>query len=350
MTASGADAGGAIDVHVHVTVEALLRGPAASDLRRPSVTFDAQGRQVSVELGGRTMRSIVGELSRLEIVVDESRRRGIGGLVVSPWVSTLPVDMDPSAAAEVCRAQNEALAAAVAKHPGTLAAFGAVPLQDGRLAAEVLEEAIGLGLVGAEVAPRVQGRWLGDPALDPFLEASASLGAPLFVHPGTHGLGIDVLDEYYLWNSVANPVETAVAAAHLIMTGTLERHRGLRILLAHGGGVLPGVVGRLERAFAVREEARRHLGEGPRASFSRLYFDTVTHDRALLAGLVAAVGAEHVLLGSDHPFDMGCDDPVAEVRSLALSPADRDRILRSNARAMFPAANLASSSGLGQPS
>ncbi len=284
---------------------------------------------------GRTISSVVGELSRLEVVLDRSRARGIGRLVVSPWVSTLPLDMDPGAAADVCRVQNQALAEAVSGHDGQLAAFASVPTQDGVLASEVLAEAVTLGLVGAEITPCAANRWLGHPALDPFFEAAASLRAPVFVHPGTHGLGIDVLDEYYLWNALANPFETAVGAAHLIMAGTLERHKDLDIILAHGGGALPSLVGRLERAHEQRAEARLDLVESPRISFSRLHFDTVTHDRSVLASLVAAVGASHVLLGSDHPFDMGSDDPVGDVLSLRLPSTEEAAVLWGNATNLF---------------
>ncbi len=326
---------GATDVHVHVTVESLLAGPGGSERWRPTVARDHDGRQVSVELGGRPMRSIVRELSRLEVVLEGSRSRGVGRLVVSPWVSTLPLTMEPAAAADVCRVQNEALARAVAAHPGEIQAFGSVPMVDAELAAEVLGEAVALGLVGAEVTPSAAGMWLGDPKLEPFFAAADSLGATVFVHPGTHGLGIDVFDEYYLWNAVANPVETAIAGAHLVMAGTFERHPGLRVLLAHGGGALPGVVGRLERAHAVRPESRARLARSPRWSFGQLHFDTVTHDRALLASLVAAVGASHVLLGSDYPFDMGSDDPVGDVTALGLAPADEEAILRGNAAELF---------------
>lgn len=329
------DAVGGIDVHAHVTVPALVAGPGAEDFWRPIIERDAEGRQVRVELGGRPMRSIVAELSRLEVILEGQRRRGVDRLIVSPWVSTLPLEMDPGAAAEVCRVQNAALASAVAAHPDELRAFCAVPLQSGERAAEVLTEAVAAGLVGAEVTPSVQNRWLGDPELEPFFAAAAELNAPVFVHPGTHGLGIDVFEEYYLWNAVANPVETATAAAHLVLAGTLERHPGLQVILAHGGGVLPSLVGRLERAFAVRKEARARLSEGPRASVLRLYADTVTHDRELLAALVRLLGAHHVLLGSDHPFDMGSDDPVGEVRALGLAPADEERIIAANAAALF---------------
>lgn len=339
MTATHLDA---IDVHVHLTPPELLAAAEDAPAWQPSIERDHDGAQRLVTIGGRPMRSIIGELSRIEIVLEHARARKVDGLVVSPWVSTLPLDLDRSAAMDVCRVQNEALAAAAAKAPGAVLAFGAAPMQDPEAAAEVLGEAMALGLVGVEVTPSAANRWLGAEELDPFYSVAAELGAVIFVHPGTHGLGIDVFDEYYLWNSVANPVETAIAAAHICMSGVLERHRDLKIVLAHGGGVLPAVVGRLERAYQMRAEARRSSSEGPRAAFKRLRFDTVTHDRAQLKSLVEAVGADHVLLGSDHPFDMGSDDPVGEVEALGLGAAEQRLILSGNAIKLFGSSFLAS--------
>jgi aminocarboxymuconate-semialdehyde decarboxylase len=110
----------------------------------------------------------------------------------------------------------------------------------------------------------------------------------------------------------------------------LERHPRLRVLLAHGGGALPAVRGRLRRAFAVRPEARARIGSGPDVTLRRFYYDTVTHDHDLLVDLVRFAGAGQVLLGSDRPFDMGSDDPVGEVRALGLGPAE-ELVLGGNA-------------------
>ena len=140
-----------------------------------------------------------------------------------------------------------------------------------------------------------------------------------------------VFNDYYLWNSVANPVETATAAAHLVMAGVLERHPRLKILLAHGGGALWAVRGRLRRAHEQVPAARSRLAESPDASLARFYHDMVTHDPVLLRRLIEDAGPGHVLLGSDRPFDMGSDDPVGEIRALALPAGTETAVLGGNA-------------------
>jgi predicted TIM-barrel fold metal-dependent hydrolase len=241
----------------------------------------------------------------------------------------------PDEARLVCRVQNEGLARLVAAHPGRLSAVGAVAVQDPALAARELPDLMAVpGLHGVEIPSSVGGRYLGDDFFLPFWEAAAATGAVVFIHPSTRGFGIPALDGYYLWNSVGNPLETAVTAAHIAVAGVLERFPGLRILLAHGGGALPVLRGRLRRAHAVRAEAAERLHQGPDVSLRRFHYDTVTHDAGLLADLIQYAGPEQVLLGSDRPFDMGTDDPVGEVRALRLGPAE-DLILGANAQRLL---------------
>jgi aminocarboxymuconate-semialdehyde decarboxylase len=204
------------------------------------------------------------------------------------------------------------------------------------MAAKESESAMTLpGVVGAEVAASVRGDYLGDDRFLPFWEAAESSGAPVFVHPTTKGFDLPVLGEYYLWNTVGNPVETAVTGAHLVMSGVLERHPRLRVVLAHGGGALPAVRGRLRHAHGFQAQARARLQEPPDVSLRRLHYDTVTHDPELLRALVGYAGPDHVLLGSDHPFDMGTIRPVDEVRELGLSTTDEAAVLGGNAERLL---------------
>jgi len=153
----------------------------------------------------------------------------------------------------------------------------------------------------------------------------------VFVHPTTAAFADDVFGDYYLWNAVGNPMEVTVAAAHLVMSGTLERHPGLRLVLSHGGGAVAALRGRLRHAVQAVAAAGSRLSAAPDESLRRLYYDTVVHDRDVLAALVDYVGAERVVLGSDHPFDMGDGDPVGSVRRVGLEPDAEDLVLGGNA-------------------
>jgi aminocarboxymuconate-semialdehyde decarboxylase len=324
-----------VDVHAHVIVPEITRD-AGDESWRPSVRWD-DGEQI-VERAGRSIRSAVHEFVRIDRILDEAGGSGVDGLVLSPWVALLPDGPDLDESLEICRIQNDGLAALARSHPERIRALGAVPLHHPEAAAaELLAIVAARGLCGVEIPASVRGDYLGDDRFLPFWESAADTGAVVFVHPTTRGFELPVFERYYLWNTVANPMETAVTGAHLIMAGVLERFPGLRVVLAHGGGALPSVRGRLRRAHVFQPQARERLQESPDDSMRRLYFDTVTHDLELLRSLIDWAGAGHVLLGSDHPFDMGTDHPVDEVRGLGLPSKDEADVLGGNAERLMGA-------------
>ena len=315
-----------VDVHCHIVVPEMMTSAVPSSWR-PAVSSDG-GRPV-VRFRGRSLNSVTGEFTDVDVMLAQAAEARVDHLVLSPWILLIPVDAGLGEAQEVCRVQNEALSRWTLGRP--LSALGAVPLQDPTAAARELVRLMRLpGMCGAEIPASVRGTGLGDDRFLPFWEAAEATGALIFVHPATSGLGLPGLGDYYLWNSVGNPLETAVAAAHLVAAGVLRRFPRLRVLLAHGGGALPALRGRLRRAHQVRPEASARSAVGPDVWLRRFYYDSLTHDRDVLAGLVAYAGAEHVLLGSDRPFDMGTEHPADEVRALHLGAAEQ-LILGGNA-------------------
>lgn len=318
-----------VDAHAHIVVRAAAAGPGRSGSWRPRI-IEGAGRS-RIYTDGRELTSVVREFTDPRRMAAEAAAQGVGHLLLSPWVRLLPFGLPLPEARQICKIQNEALSDLVAADPGRFSALGAVALQDPVTAVRDLRTLRAAGLAGVELTPEIAGRYLGDDAFGPFWEAAEDTGAVVFIHPATRGLALPVFGDYYLWNSVANPVETAIAAAHLVMAGVLERHPALKILLAHAGGALWAVRGRLRRAHAQVPVARARLRESPDASLALLYHDTVTHDQALLRRLIEDAGPEHVLLGSDRPFDMGSDDPVGEVRGLGLPAAAEAAVLGGNA-------------------
>jgi aminocarboxymuconate-semialdehyde decarboxylase len=318
-----------VDAHAHVIVPQLLRGADGSEGWRPRV-WREDGAQL-VELDGRLIRAAVDEFVDVDAILAREAERGIDAVLLCPWVPLLFAAVDPATGLERCRIQNGALAAIAAARPGRVAALGAVPLQDPALAAAELEAVLAAGLAGVEVPASVGGAYLGDPRFEPFWEAAAGSGAVVFIHPTTRGFDDPALAGYYLWNTVGNPLETTICAAQMTMGGVMERRPRLRVLLAHGGGALPALRGRLRHAHSFQPEAAARLGEPPPESIRRFLFDTVTHDPQLLRALVEFAGAERVLLGTDHPFDMADPDPVATVRACGLDPADEAAVLGENA-------------------
>jgi aminocarboxymuconate-semialdehyde decarboxylase len=153
---------------------------------------------------------------------------------------------------------------------------------------------------------------------------------PLFMHP-QHELAAERTREFYLFNLYGNPSETGLAIARMIFGGVFERFPKLNLILAHGGGTIPYIIGRLDHGYRVRPETQT-IPKPPSEYLRQLYFDTITHDEAMLAYLVGRVGYQHVVVGTDRPFDMGIDDPRGLVARIPdLSERERDAIVGRNA-------------------
>jgi aminocarboxymuconate-semialdehyde decarboxylase len=319
-----------IDAHAHVIVPEVLRDAAPGEAWRPRVWWD-DGTQI-VELGGRRIRSAVREFVDADAILAAQDEAGIDHVVLCPWVALLGYDAPPAEGLERCRIQNAGLAGLEAAHPDRVSVLGTVPLQDPEVAAGELEALMAVGtFAGVEIAASVNGVYLGDDRFAPFWAAAEATGALVFVHPTTRGFADAVFEDFYLWNLVGNPMETTIAAAHLVLAGVLERHPRLRVLLAHGGGAVATLRGRLRHGWSFQPQARARLREAPEASLRRFYYDTVTHDAAVLRELVAFAGADHVLLGSDYPFDMAAARPADTVAAAGLDSDDERAVLGGNA-------------------
>jgi aminocarboxymuconate-semialdehyde decarboxylase len=254
--------------------------------------------------------------------------------VVSPSPGHYNYWADADLASDVCEAANSAVAAHVGGAPNRLTGLGIVPLQNPALAVAVLEKAMGFhGLRGVMISSHAPSMELSNPAFDPFWEQCEALGAVVFLHP--YGCTLDErLDRWYLANIVGQPTENAVALSHLIFGGVLDRHPGLKIVAAHGGGYLPSYIGRSDHGWQVRPESRSCVDE-PSSYLRRLWFDSLVHSPMVLRHLVETVGADRIVLGSDYPFDMGTPDPVAALNEAALSPDQTEAIRGTNASALY---------------
>jgi aminocarboxymuconate-semialdehyde decarboxylase len=241
----------------------------------------------------------VGEFRDIDRILEQT---GADRVLLAPWVKLLGIDDERL---------NDALAGLVGDRAAVLGA-AADP--------QALRRAMERGLAGVEVPAADLG--------DDLWAAAEETGALVFIHPSTRGFGGP--GEHYLWNTVGNPVETTVTAARLVMAGVMERHPALKVLLAHGGGAVLALRGRLRHAHEHIAAAQGALHEPVADSLRRFHYDTVTHDPAVLRELVEFVGAQRVVAGSDHPFDMGDPDPAATVRAAGLGSDAEAAILEGN--------------------
>src|SRR5690348_751109 len=236
----------------------------------------------------------------------------------------------PDVGRELAAVFNDEIAAISRAHPDRFLAFATLPLQDVEAAVAEAERAARAGCRALYVGTNVNGRYLDDPSSRPVWHCAVRHRLPVFTHP-LNNAGEDRMSEWHLGNSIGNPGETALAAARLIMAGVLDRHPDLDVVLAHGAGTLPFLLGRLDHTYAVRDEVKRVLRRPPSAYLGRFYADTITHSDGALAYLIGAAGAGRILLGTDLPYDMADVDPAGRLRRLGLAPADTAAIESGNA-------------------
>ncbi|MFZ0424622.1 MAG: amidohydrolase family protein [Xanthobacteraceae bacterium] len=222
---------------------------------------------------------------------------------------TVPLDI----AVKATRMVNDGIAAFCAKKPDRLKGFGAVPLTDGNEAAKELERCVReLGFTGVEILTNVAGKELSDPAFAPFWKKAEELGTLVMIHPNGF-TDASRLQRFYFNNVIGNPLETTIALHYLIFDGVLERHPKLKILAVHGGGYLGAYSGRIDHAWGARSDSHGALPQPPTSYLKRIYVDTVVFTPNQLAELVRVFGADHVVLGTDYPYDMAEYDPLGHI-------------------------------------
>jgi aminocarboxymuconate-semialdehyde decarboxylase len=320
------------DVHAHC-IPPALRTWLESHGRDHRLELIEDGRGVCVRFnGGFTSAPMRDNLGDVEARIQAMDRMGVTTQLLAGWIDLTGYDLEAEDGAVYARAHNDFLAEHAALDPDRFLALATLPLQDPSAAAEELRRAMGeLGMVGAQIATTIGSDWLDQRSLDDFWEAAAELDAFILLHPMAPLTGVD-LDRYFMSNTIGRPAETTIALAGLIYSGVFDRHPDLVMCAVHGGGFAPFQVGRMNRAYLAKPEvAAKHASLLPTDYLSRLYFDTVVHDAGVLRFLIDSLGVDQILLGTDYPFEMGDDDPVGLVDSVAgITAAERAAILTGN--------------------
>jgi aminocarboxymuconate-semialdehyde decarboxylase len=319
-----------IDIHAHILADDTIRLLQREVPQVPIKLTPIDPEFSVLEVAGAAYRPFPRGGFDLEKRFKDMDAAEVDMQVVSNTPQTFLYNQPPEVTAATARLQNDQIVKLIAAHPGRFAGIATLPMQAPQLAADELARAMRAGLRGAHIGSNINGKNLDDPSLEPVWAKAAELGAFILIHP-VGVAGADRLKSYYLANLIGNPVDTTIAAASLVFGGVLERHPALKICLSHGGGFVPYQGGRWVHGWNVRGEPQVNLKVSPAASLRRFYFDTILHAAAPLEYLVRAAGADHVLLGSDYPFDMGTLECARQVKALGIAEADRATILGEGA-------------------
>jgi aminocarboxymuconate-semialdehyde decarboxylase len=321
-----------IDIHAHLTPQCFWRatenGGDWHTIRREK---DAQGGDVAV-VGGRRQSLPPRARWTPEERLADMDSLGVDVHVVSPYVGFYNYQLDASVAAATARATNDEISEMVRARPQRFTGLGTLPMQDVKAAISELERCLSrLGLKGVEINDHINGRTLEEPEFRPFWKAAEQLGALVFFHQGGETLVTARSTRYHLPNTVGNLVDRAVTFATLVHGGVMDEFPALKIVLGHGGGYTCYGIGRMDHGWQVRSEARAHIRQPPSAYLRRFYYDCIVYTEPALRYLIDAVGADRVVFGTDWPYDMALDWPVAWILGMkSLSQEEKEAILWRN--------------------
>ncbi len=262
--------------------------------------------------------------------IEDMDARGIDIAVVSASTVLQGTSWaDPATDLALCRRCNDQAADWVSRHPQRFVGSCVLPMWDVALALNELARAVGsLGLKVVNVSSSYNGIYIGDPLFHPFWAAVAAADITVWVHP--EGVRDPWFQRYALWNSAGQSIEETKAMASLIYEGVMTRHPGLKVVMAHGGGYFPHYMGRMDRNTANRPDTVRNTGGRAPSDFLRAFhYDTCVYDPQVLQVLLARVGADRLVMGSDYP--VGEKDPVGWLRAAGVAGADLAAISGGNA-------------------
>ena len=322
-----------VDLHCHYlnpTVNAKTAHLNAAQYD-PTVIY---ANELTNETNRKQMASRASKLTGVTERLRDMDKMGIDIQAVSPAPYHFFYFTEPDYGAELAREVNEGIARLVADTPDRFVGLGSVPLQNADLAVRELDYAVkNLGLRGVEICTNVNGKNLTDPSLhlDKFFARCEELGVLVFMHPLGYSQG-QRLSNHYFNNVIGNPLESTVAVSHLIFDGVIARYPKLKVLVAHGGGYIAHYWARMDHAWKARPDTRTVIKRKPSTYLKKFYFDSITHDPEMLGRLISQYGADHVVLGTDYPYDMADDNPLDTLAMVKrLAKADRTLVAGGNA-------------------
>ena len=321
-----------IDTHAHLLPQSTLEALRNLAKDFPSVDLIEKDEKFQLAFaGGEPTRPIMPKLRLFDPRQQFMASTGIDLQLPGGWLDSFGYEISAEEGADWSRFLNEGMLADCRDRDGVIP-LATVPMQSGKLAAQVLREAIKAGMPGAMIGTQPKGGHgnLDDPDLDPFWEMAAKLRVPIIIHP-MFGSGDARLDDMQMMNAVGRVTDVSIAISRMLFTGHLTRFDGLVVVASTGGGALPYMLGRLER----NHKAFPDQVVDPVEQFHKLYFDSIVFQPDVLRFLTAKVGVERIMLGSDYPFPIGDQDPRKVIETAGYSQAEVEAMLTGNARRIF---------------
>jgi len=283
------------------------------------------------------------EMYDFDLQQEACAKAGVTGRIMSnPFPAEVMTTISGAPAIDIVKFVNDQIASVVARAPKTCWGLGTLNPLDHRQIAEG-ERCMGpLGFKGLLINSSWHGQFIDDEAAFPFWKWASEKQVPLFIHPPRVPIGHNrQMDQFKLDELVGRPFDTAMALARMILSGLFDRFPRLRIVVAHmGGGLLP-VIGRLDFGWrlgceGMPERAIIRCKRRPSEYLAMLRVDTMGFWLPHLREAVEVFGPDRIMFGTDYgPVPLDPKEHVDMVNALAISAADKEKIYWRNASDFF---------------
>ena len=309
-----------IDIHAHITpsgfVEAFRKGENWHGITASAVP--------NMRYNPRTTWSPDERIADMNSL-------GVDVQVLSTNAFFYCYDKDASTVTTMAKECNDYVAQLIKDRPDRFSGFATLPMQDVSASVAELERSMNMGLKGAMIGDHVNGKTFDEPEFMPLWKAAEASGAVMLIHQGGDTIVSPRSDRYHLPNTIGNLADRAVTFASFVFGGVMDACPDLRVCLCHGGGYTCYGIGRMDRGWQVRREARAHITQPPSRYLDKFYYDCLTHSEEALRYLIDSVGIDRVVFGTDWPFDMATDWPVSDIlRMESLTTHEKEAILYKN--------------------
>jgi aminocarboxymuconate-semialdehyde decarboxylase len=242
----------------------------------------------------------------------------------------------PKRGVKLAKLANDGFAEICNEHPDRFSALAALPLQSPVEAAEELERAVrDLGLSGGTLMTNVNGKHLDSPELMPVYEKAVKLDVPLFIHP-TSPMNSVAMGEYRLVPIIGFGVDTSVSVLRMVFSGLFERLPRLKLVASHLGGVYPYLRGRIDIGYKAYPECKVKINKPPSEYLKKVWVDSIIYDNDVLLSTLAFLGDGKIVLGSDHPHQIGdIDQAIERIKKLGIDEKSKEKILTGNAEKLL---------------
>jgi aminocarboxymuconate-semialdehyde decarboxylase len=317
-----------IDFHNHFYPNAYIK-----ELKREkgyaTVSTDEYGRLLIHYTGDYNV--VVGPHIDIDHRIKDMDRHGIDMQVLT--LTTPGVEREaPERGIKLAQLSNNGFSEIIEKHPDRFTALATLPLQKASAAVEELERAVNdLGLKGAMLLSNVNGKPLDATEFFPVYEKAVKLDVPLYIHP-TSPINFQGMEDYRLVPIMGFGIDTSLAVLRLVFSGYLKKLPDLKLAASHVGGIFPFLRGRIETGFKAYPECKVNISEPPSVYLKEIWMDSIIYDEDVLMSALAFSGSEKIMLGTDHPHQIGdIQNAVERIKSLNIPEHEKELILGDNA-------------------